>query len=178
MTRDPFSDTPADEPQAEQVSPWDDSTTDNKKERKTVTVGSEGKVVLTFKGGSGFEAPWVVVHATDVDDALETISGDNAEKFKRLVDETAKVGKYFSGTGTGGGRSSGGQARQGGNSGGQLGKPAGATEAPNGEKRFCKHGEMDWVSKISKKTNKPYSGWFCPSKDRNDECDPQWPNKG
>jgi hypothetical protein len=38
----------------------------------------------------------------------------------------------------------------------------------------CKHGEMNYKSGISAKTGRPYSGYTCPSKDRNDQCDARW----
>lgn len=38
----------------------------------------------------------------------------------------------------------------------------------------CKHGEMNYKNGISAKTGRPYSGYTCSSKDRNDQCDARW----
>jgi len=38
----------------------------------------------------------------------------------------------------------------------------------------CKHGEMNYKSGVSAKTGRPYSGYTCPSKDRNDQCEARW----
>lgn len=161
MAVDPFADVEAEDeitvPDEATESPWEST---DKKEKVVVAGSNEGKVVATFKGGSGYDAPWVVVHADDVQDALSQISGDNAALFKQLLDETAKVGKYFSGTG--GGKPSGGGQSQ------QRGKPAGASEAPDGKPRYCDHGEMVFKSGIGKSNGKPWRAFFCP--DNNKEC--------
>ena len=39
----------------------------------------------------------------------------------------------------------------------------------------CKHGYMEFKSGTSK-AGKPYKCWSCPSKDRKDQCAPQWVN--
>lgn len=54
------------------------------------------KVVVTLKGGSGYDAPWIVIHATDTADALKQLED---EQLKTLVEKTAEVGKYFAATG-------------------------------------------------------------------------------
>jgi hypothetical protein len=38
----------------------------------------------------------------------------------------------------------------------------------------CPHGSMVRKEGISAKTNRPYRGWTCPNKDRNDQCAPIW----
>ena len=45
----------------------------------------------------------------------------------------------------------------------QQGGPLGQT---------CRHGAMTFRSGTSKNTGKPYSGYFCPTQDRNDQCPP------
>jgi len=45
----------------------------------------------------------------------------------------------------------------------QQGGPLGQT---------CRHGAMTFRSGTSKTTGKPYSGHFCPTQDRNDQCPP------
>ena len=37
----------------------------------------------------------------------------------------------------------------------------------------CDHGSRLWKTGTSKE-GKPWSGWFCPNRDRNNQCKPQW----
>jgi len=97
---DPFA-APAEEAQAAPVaqtsSPWDHAPTAETKTAAPVVVPtSDGKVVLTFKGGTGFDAPWIVVHATDLDDALRYVT-DDATKVIDLMTRVQQAGKHFSG---------------------------------------------------------------------------------
>lgn len=54
--------------------------------------------------------------------------------------------------------------------------PRGNAQPPNrngqagSQARTCRHGEMKWKSGTSRKTNKPYKGYFCPA----NECPPQF----
>ncbi|NBW11840.1 MAG: hypothetical protein EBR82_27790 [Caulobacteraceae bacterium] len=43
------------------------------------------------------------------------------------------------------------------------------------EQPTCKHGYMEFKTGISK-AGKPYKCWSCPSKDRKDQCPPNWVN--
>jgi hypothetical protein len=38
----------------------------------------------------------------------------------------------------------------------------------------CRHGQMTFRSGTSKASGKPYSGYFCPNGDRNDQCPPKF----
>jgi hypothetical protein len=40
----------------------------------------------------------------------------------------------------------------------------------------CKHGERNYLSGTSPKTNKAYKGWMCPEKVKAQQCDPVWVN--
>lgn len=119
-------------------------------------------VTVTLKAGSGFEKPWIVIHAADPASALAQL---NDPTLKELADLTAKVGQYFAGKGAqtpAGG--SGGQAPSN-QSGGD--KPP-YQQAPGGAK-YCAHGEMSFKSGTSK-AGKAYSGHFCPERDRDQQC--------
>lgn len=136
----------------------------------TVTVGvkpvlvSEGKVVLTFKGGTGFDAPWIVVHATSLDDALDTVSAENGPKLMDLMTRTQNAGRHFAGLGPV--PSQVGQRPT-------ANTPAAAQQAPNGETRQCKHGEMQY--KTGAKNGRVWKAYFCPSpKGTPDQCDAQF----
>ena len=114
MAKNPFENLEAaEEKQSE------DTNTTTTKENKNVTVqNNEGKVVVTLKGGKGYEAPWIVIHADDVEDALEQV---NNKQLGELIDQTQKVAEYFNG----------GANTQAAN--GPKGQPQAATQAPNGQ---------------------------------------------
>jgi hypothetical protein len=129
----------------------------------TINTTSDGKVVVTLKGGGGFDAPWIVIHASCLEDALAQLADD---KLRELMDRVKRAALYFSGGG-----SAPAQQPQQRPSGGsqQLGKPAGADQAPNGEQKFCAHGAMTYRAGMSK-AGKAYQGFFCPERDRSQQC--------
>ncbi len=140
-----------------------------------VVNSSEGKVVLTFKGGGGYDAPWIVIHATDMDDALDQVSGENAAKLATVMERVSKAGQHFSDMAPKKANTGGGSGGGGGNSGGgRSNAPQAAQEAPNGEERFCAHGKMQYKTGVGKNNGKPWKAFMCGSGDRNDQCDPQW----
>jgi len=68
--------------------PWED---------KPPVVEHTGKpdrdgVVVTSKAGAGFEVPWIVLHATDVADAIAQL---NSDEYTELMDLTARKAKEF-----------------------------------------------------------------------------------
>jgi len=94
---DPFENAPvdaADEPFEQPAAPKKVPA----KKAAAVTPTGEGKLTLTLKGGAGFDSPWIVIHAADVDDALDQVSGDNAAKLAKLMDETRKAANHFAGS--------------------------------------------------------------------------------
>lgn len=62
--------------------------------------------------------------------------------------------------------------------GGQPQAPAQpqASGAPGGEQRSCAHGPMTYREGVSKKTGRPYRGFFCNERNRDLQCDPQYLN--
>lgn len=60
--------------------------------RKASVEDSNGKVVVTLKGGKGYEAPWIVLHCDTVAEANGLLSDDG---LKELIDRTTKAGQYF-----------------------------------------------------------------------------------
>jgi hypothetical protein len=119
---------------------------------------SEGKLTVTLKGGAGFDAPWIVVHAAGVDDALELFQGD-ATKLASLMDRVQAAGKHFTGLAPAkpaGGGSGGAPARPGAEA------PAGTPEAPG----------PDWTYKTGVgKTGKTWKAWMPP---RGSDEQPVW----
>jgi hypothetical protein len=43
-------------------------------------------------------------------------------------------------------------------------------------KPSCKHGERQFLTGVSPKTNKPYKGYMCPEKIKAQQCAPEWIN--
>lgn len=193
---DPFADAPADEAQTEAPeevfaappteapapapAPAPAKKAAPKKAAGTVSVDvkpnllplDNGKVSLTFKGGTGFDAPWVVIHASDLGDALEQVSGDNGATLAKLMERVQRAGAHFTKVAPTRPAASGATAPSAAPAQRQA-APQAAQEAPGGEKRFCSHGEMNFRSGVSK-AGKPYQAYFCSSRDRNDECKAQF----
>lgn len=125
MANDPFATeaTTADEAQQEtpetKPEPKKKSTsTKKKKETATVAENTEGKIVVTLKGGKGYEAPWIVIHANDVQEANDHL---NDENLAELIKQTKKVAEFFNG----------GANTQAANA--PKGQPQASTQAPNGQ---------------------------------------------
>lgn len=183
MANDPFASAPDEaqttppEAEAPQESPFDappagapEPTPEVKTEKPARPVAQgDGKVVLTFKGGSGYDAPWIVIHAADLQDAADQVEGENAMILAKIMEKVQKAGSHFSSlapTKPSSGGNGGGQQRQ--------GTPQGAQEAPGGEKRYCSHGEMQYKTGTSK-AGKPWKAFMCPTpKGSADQCDAQW----
>lgn len=129
---------------------------------KTATVGDgEGKIVLTYKEGAGFDASWTVVHANSVEDAKAILKDP---EFKELLDLSKKAAAYFRGGSTPAAAPPA-QARS--------NAPAAAQSAPGGDTRQCKHGEMQY--KTGSKNGRTWKGFFCPTpKDTPDQCSPEF----
>jgi hypothetical protein len=121
-------------------------------------------ITVTLKAGVGFEAPWIVVHAADTRDALDQI---NTGDFATLAERTVAAAEFFRAAhNVKKGLSSNEAAEapaQGGPSWSQQGSQQSAPAVEGGGGKSCVHGAMTFRSGISKKTNKPYSAWFCPT---------------
>lgn len=120
-----------------------------------VVAASSDKVTVTFKGGTGFDAPWIVFHAANLDDALEAVSADNAPKLIDLMTRVQNAGQHFSGLAPAKPASANGQ---------NASAPRGATEAPSWAPPSPGAG---WVyrTKVSPKTGKPWHAWMPPQGD-------------
>ncbi|SKD60951.1 Uncharacterised protein [Mycobacteroides abscessus subsp. massiliense] len=129
---------------------------------KTAAVGDgEGKIVLTYKEGAGFDSSWTVVHASSVEDAKAILKDP---EFKELLDLSKKAAAYFRGGSTPAAAPPA-QARS--------NAPAAAQSAPGGDTRQCKHGEMQY--KTGSKNGRTWKGFFCPTpKDTPDQCSPEF----
>lgn len=173
---DPFApdqDTMPDGDEAQtETPPWevsnetDVNSADTNEKVKVVTVGSEGKVVSTFKGGRDYDAPWVVVHADDVSDSLSII---NDPQFAELLTRVQAASQYFQGQAPTSPNEVQQNTSQNGSQGRTNGRPAGVTEGPWGE-QVCKHGTMAFKSGKSD-DGSVWQGYFCPApRNSTDKC--------
>ena len=155
---DPFSDVPVDTEAPEPFTEPEPKKAAPKKvaaKKQEVEVSGDGKVTITLKGGAGFDAPWIVIHAADIPDAYLQLSGDHAALLVELMDKVKKAGAHFAG-GSSKGVSGGAPARPGNEA------PAGTVEAPG----------PDWSYKTGVgKTGKTWKGWFPP---RGSDASPVW----
>lgn len=127
------------------------TTTNTTKENNMSETPTNNKLTVTLKGGSGFDAPWIVLHG---DTAAELLEQLNDEALKALIEQTSAVGKFFADKGpqAQGNRGGGGGGRSGAPQGAQQ-PPAGAPEAPG----------PDWVFKSgTSKAGKPWKAWMPP----------------
>lgn len=127
-------------------------------------------VTVTLKGGKGYEAPWIVIHAADPASALAQL---NDPVLKTLADRTAQIGAKFAGTAP--------QTAAAGPASPAPSAPTGSAkpahqQAPGGAK-YCDHGEMQFKSGTNS-AGKLWSGHFCPERDKDQQCTPQWTPKG
>lgn len=77
--------------------PWEDKETP----RVIEHVGSPDRdgAVVTLKAGAGYDAPWIVLHATSQQDAIDQLSSDVNEELMDLVARKAKeFSKAFGGS--------------------------------------------------------------------------------
>lgn len=152
---DPFASAPAEEAQQPEAATYSSGGAITVDVKPNIVPPSEGKVVLTFKGGTGFEAPWIVIHATDLEDAHRQVS-EEAALLASLMDRVQKAGSHFAASGpvnTG----------RGGNTGSPSSPPQGATSAPAWAP--APH-QPDAVYKtgVSAASGKVWHAWMSPQK--------------
>jgi hypothetical protein len=162
---------------AEDTPPWGDEKGDSKEEKPAGTVKvkvtpeigevdlSGNKITLTLKAGLN-NAPWVVLHGADAADLLTTMSDPN---FTKLLAWANKAGQTFSeGWNPPAPTQNTSQAAS-----QPQGRPQAATQAPNNDTRYCKHGEMQY--RTGSKNGKTWKGFFCPTeKGTPDQCSPEF----
>lgn len=119
MSNDPFASAPAQDEAQQETTPTTTETSKEKPLTAPTTVTDQSKLTLTFKGGAGYDAPWVVVHANNPSEANAIVLD---EEFKTLLETVQRVGGAF-----------GGMAPNKPAAPASNGQPAGASQAPNGE---------------------------------------------
>lgn len=136
-------------------------------------MSEDSKVTVTLKAGQGFEAPWIVIHADNADDALEQI---NSGSFATLAERTVAAADFFRAAHnvkTGLGKES--VQQQPAQQAGPAWSQQGSQQAPaQGGAKQCIHGDMVFRSGTSGKG--PWKGYFCPlPKERKQEqCQPEF----
>jgi len=108
-------------------------------------------ITTTYKGGGGFDAPWVVTRANSVKEADALLD----QEFKDYLDKVKRVASAFSGGSS--------APAQGGNTGARSNVPQGATEAPSWApaKPFD---DFVYKSGVSAKNGKVWHAWMPPEK--------------
>jgi hypothetical protein len=152
-------------------------------------------LTATIKAGAGYDAPWIVVRADNPQqlaerlNAVANLTGPLVAAAQVLQGEwsgqqgggQANPGNQGFGGNQGGGN--GGFSGQGnggyngnqnqGGGGGQQGGGGGTPEPPG--RPNCAHGEMLWKTGKRKLDSKAYAMWTCQSRDRNNQCKPEFP---
>lgn len=153
------NDTAGDEAQAD----IDSQPGSGVKPNPLVVKADEGKVTVTLKGGRDFDAPWVVIHGSDVSNALDQLSD---VKLPSLLEKAWGAGKYF--------KMFGPATPTPAVPATPSGQPAAAAAGQGGMVKTCPHGQMQPKSGVSA-TGKAWSGYFCPTpRDTPGQCKPQF----
>ena len=160
--QDPFSDAPAEEAQTAPETTTALQETVGNLTNAAFVAPSEGKVVVTLKGGSGYDAPWIVIHASSVDDAYSQFDGKLAE----LMTKVQAAGAHFSGQAP---------AKPAGAAPAANGRPAGATEAPSWAPPKP-YDDFVYKTGVSARTGKTWHAWMPPQKGDNREAKFFYPN--
>jgi hypothetical protein len=139
-------------------------------------------VTVTLKAGVGFEAPWIVIHASDVSDALKQVdTGD----FATLAERTVSAAQFFRAAHTGKTAFPGAQttadvppqaapawSEQGSQQSYQQ-PPQQAAPVQQGGKQ-CAHGAMVY-REAKPGSGKDWKAYFCPTpKDTPGQCKPEF----
>ena len=132
------------------------ATITTQKEKPVTQDNTNAKIVTTLKGGSGFDAPWIVIHADDTAEAVAVLRGDSIEE---LLKATKEVSDKFNGG------QAPAQQRQAPRT---QGMPAGANEPRPSDPPMPE----GWTYKTGvNKNGKAYRAYFPP---RGSQESPQW----
>lgn len=153
-------------PETDPFGPDSDDTKSEETGRLSATVGGRDKVVVTLKGGAGYAAPWIVIHADGVEDALSYFNEQGSD-LKTLMERVQAAAAKFSGEAT----SSAPSPER------KSGPPPSAKKHPGGRREYCQHGEMNYATGFSQKKadkskdgNGTWQAFDCPE----NQCDRKW----
>lgn len=117
-------------------------------------ASSEGKVVVTLKGGRDFDAPWIVIHADDLQDAYDQTG--NAELLGGLMDRVQGAARRFAGSAPAPAQGGGQQQAPSRPAQREDRTPPGAQQPPDW---FPEAPAPDWVYKTGVKNGKAWHAW-------------------
>jgi hypothetical protein len=144
--------------------------------QQIVPISDREFLTVTLKAGTGFDSPWLVIHANSVDEAVETLQH---EKLDELMDLTARKAKELA---KAYGGSTGFSKPAAASSGTGYSKPASQAPAgavewdPEAEEYTCAHG--DATQRKGESAKGPWTGYFCPlPKGDPAQCAPKFLNK-
>lgn len=134
----------------------------------TETPNPNGEVVTTYKLGSGYDAPWIVVHSNGVDEARKLATSPT---FKAHLDHTFTVWQHMRDQVSEMGL--GAASKPSGGSGSAL--PRESRPNPPGVPEIaCEHGMRAYVSKGN------WAALFCAAPEGtpdHEKCEPYWKQK-
>lgn len=155
---DPFAETET----TEETDTKETSVTDD----VTVDVAPTGEITLTFKAGSGYDVPWIVIRVPDLA-AAEDVLTNQGEILKSVMEKTVRAGVYFVSQMPSTAPKASAETQSIGGGG------AGRGAAPGGQARQCKHGDM--VYRSGSKDGRTWEAFFCPTpKGTSDQCKAQF----
>jgi len=153
---EPVDESPFEEPPVEAPKKAPAKKVAAKPAKKENTL-SESKITITLKGGSGFDAPWIVIHADDLEDASRQVN-DEAALLADVMERVQKAGQHFAGLGP---------SKPASSSGGAPARPG--AEAPGGTPAAP---GPDWTYKTGVgKNGKTWKAWMPP---RGSDASPVW----
>lgn len=116
----------------------------------------------TLKAGGGYEAPWLTVDGDSTEDLAEKLDAVTEELLQKIAD-TAALFRAAHTVAAGGVTTDASDSDSG----------ATVTQLNTGsELKTCNHGVREYRS--GTKNGKDWGAWFCPSKNKSDQCKPIW----
>lgn len=132
------------------------ATTEKKETAISNSAPGSDKIVVTLKGGAGYDAPWIVFHGGTVQEVNATIQ----EAFSAGLHETVrKASQAFAPAQASPAFRGAAQAT-----------PQTPVQA-QGDDKTCPHGQR--VHRTGTSARGPWSAWFCPA-GKDSGCSPIW----
>lgn len=147
---DPFAAAPTEEAQTETAAPATEAPASTPAPRPAGP--SEGKLVVTLKGGSGFDAPWIVIHADDAADALSQFD----DTLAALMGKAQQAASHFTGLRPASPNSGSSPRIVSGQPQGSIDAPAWAPPKP--------YDDFVYKTGVSAKNGKVWHAWMPPQK--------------
>jgi hypothetical protein len=76
--------------------PWNDTTDSMEAGIPEEALSDRDRVTVTMKGGAGFDAPWIVIHAKDVDEANKILDDtDQHGLVAKVISRSRAFADYY-----------------------------------------------------------------------------------